>query len=92
MSIAKIKSQAEVVRNMVKRLRGLETTFPDSRGQRKTHFLLTYTPKEVPVAREEYALGARQAVELFTEINELLDIIKKTPLRRSAKKKGEQKK
>lgn len=84
MNIATIKSQAEVVRNMVKRLRGLETTFTDSWGLRKTHFLLTYTPKEMPVAMEKYALGVRETAELLTEINKLLDIIRKTPSRAPA--------
>lgn len=56
-------------------LRILETTFqrPDGRA---THFLLTYTPKSIPVALEEYQLTLKQVLELFHLCFEVLEIAK----------------
>jgi hypothetical protein len=55
------------------RIRVLETSFPVFSLDgvvmgRKTHVLLTYTPKEVPIAQEKHALNADQIRELFSNI------------------------
>lgn len=55
------------------RIRILETSFPvySQEGRligRKCHLLLTYTPKEIPIADEEYALNLPQMQDLFDNI------------------------
>ena len=68
------------------RIRVLETSFPVYSldgvvRERKTHLLLTYTPKEIPMAQEEYALNTDQMKELFSNIYDYI-------LNSTAKKSG----
>ena len=66
----------------LKALRVLETSFPvyspDGRvHERKTHYLLTYTPRSLPMAEEEYQLRISQIQDLFALANDVVRIAKK---------------
>lgn len=68
------------------RIRVLETSFPVYSfdgvvREKKTHLLLTYTPKEIRMAQEEYALDTYQMQELFSNIYDYV-------LNSTAKKSG----
>ena len=57
----------------LQRIRVLETSFPvySIDGvfiEKKTHVLLTYTPQDVPMADERYALGVSEIQELFGNV------------------------
>lgn len=66
---------AKKMRGMVDRLRPLETSFHDFHGNPKSHVLLTYTPKEIPIAKEEYQLSVLQVQELFNTLIDLLNAL-----------------
>ena len=65
------------------RIRILETSFP-WHGERKTHYLLTYTPKDIPIADEQYQLTCTEIVDL---IEGLYEYVKNS--RPVAKKRGD---
>lgn len=65
------------------RIRILETSFP-WHGERKTHYLLTYTPKNIPMADEQYQLTCTEIVDL---IEGLYKYVKNS--RPVAKKRGD---
>lgn len=67
---------AKRVREMADRIRPLETSSHDFGGHPKTHLLLTYTPKKVPIAKEEYQLSDQQIQEFFGALYDLLDALK----------------
>lgn len=72
------------------RVRVLETSFPAYSHdgvvrERKCHFLLTYTPPNFPMAREEYALDAQQVQDLF---NNIYEYVLNSTTKKKAKKKG----
>lgn len=67
---------AKRVREMADRIRPLETSFHDFGGHPKTHLLLTYTPKKVSIAKEEYQLSVQQIQEFFGALYDLLDALK----------------
>ena len=55
------------------RIRVLEISFPMYSidgvfRERKTHILLTYTPQDVPMADEKYALSASEIQELLGNV------------------------
>jgi len=52
-------------KNTLDSIRILETTFSKLDGERKTHYLLTNTPKDEPVADEEYQLSRGEICSLF---------------------------
>lgn len=56
--------------SLIKKLRILETSFTTIHEERKTHYLLTYTPESEPMADEKYQLTFRQIQELFDSIEE----------------------
>ena len=82
----------------LKALRVLETSFPvyspDGRvHERKTHYLLTYTPRSLLMAEEEYQLRLSQIQDLFALANDVLRIAKKkVQTDKSKPKKGRAKK
>ena len=51
------------------RIRILETSFP-LHGERKTHYLLTYTPKDIRIADEQYQLTRTEIVDLLEGLYE----------------------
>lgn len=66
------------------RIRILETSIP-WHGERKTYYLLTYTPKDIPMADEQYQLTRTEIVDL---LEGLYEYVKNS--RPVAKKRGGQ--
>lgn len=50
------------------KLRILETSFTTIYGARKTHYLLTDTPKRIRIADEQYQLSEQMILDLFKDI------------------------
>ena len=72
------------------KVRLLETSFPAYSPdgvvrERKCHLLLTYTPKNYPIAEERFALTARQAMRLFNDIYEY--IANSAPTRKAGRRR-----
>ena len=74
------------------RIRILETSFP-WHGERKTHYLLTYTPKNIPRADEQYQLTCTEIVDLieglYAYVKNSRPVAKKRSRPSRAKEEGE---
>lgn len=76
------RNPAKLLKARLDRIRVLETSFPRVAPDgafvgRATHILLTYTPKDIPVAREKDQLTIDQMQELFGLCYEVVEIASK---------------
>ena len=70
----------------LRRLRILQTSFTTFAGERKTHYLLTYTPEDIPIADENYQLSRSELVELIEGLDNYLSNSK--PLKKTKRGDG----